>query len=129
MKTKTKYLCDLCEYEYSTPHEAEFCEKKGLPAQTGDIREGDAIEYTKEFRDDPLSAILSYAKAKGVVLFKVTSLNDKTKAHQEILFVRDGEEERGVIAVNIEGTGETLMSPATQRFKPGFAEALKTNKR
>lgn len=136
MKTTTKYLCSICEKEYTQETDAARCEALGYPESTKNIKVGDVIEFEREETASPGSAMVTYIREKGTVIHKITSFHDKLGKHWDISMCNvaarlkeDGTEEfpaceRGVVEITVEGEGPKLLGPAEYAFKVGLTAAL-----
>lgn len=130
MKTKTKYVCDICNSEYDTPGRANQCEAMGYPASTTNIKEGDEIDFYREQKDNEVGVISTYFHDKGIVLYKFGTYHEGDNRHVEIMVVacKDDEGieiERQVLEIDLQSEGKKLFSPNDYKFKKGWAAALR----
>ncbi len=129
MKTRMKYLCSVCESEYTLPAEAEKCSALGYPVSTNNLHEGDIISFSREEKGEGESSLRTYIRESGKILYKFTVLNTKENNHQDVMICevddpKDGKPEKGVLMVNIGGEPQ-LFSPSDYHFPKGQAAWLR----
>lgn len=127
-----KWCCNICSYEHKDEKTAKFCESKGIPAQTKNIKIDQEVKF---FRQVPVkeSMILTYKEYSGVVKDKYTVLNEKSDKHHDILIVATAdktpsggiiEEYECIVAyTDIAQEGYQLVSPPIPKYQLGFGEA------
>lgn len=133
MKTTTKYLCGICEHEYSTEPLALACEGKGFPQETAHIKEGDKIKFWAQHKPMEASSLEDYNEEEGIVLYKFTAFHAKRNEHMDVIVCEVGEGEnkieRQMTMMDFEKEGKKLFSPSSWQYKLGWAEGLKQLKK